>query len=454
MNLKGIIKKLLPLGIAAMCAFSGAAQENWDNSTAGQLTYSNGNVGIGTETPQATLDVAGGISSQAYVFRDPSTGAAYKDGWIGMANNIGDGKNWFHLGGITDTDNIRRTAYASAIHYFFGNIGIGTLEPDARLDVNGNFRADTIILNGENVGWRNQLRFESAEKRLQHLFYQDAANGNRLVLNLDYFNEEDVSDSFYLGGELMVSDKAIVHGSVDLVAGHNGIVHIGAQNSYGEGAEVVMMGSNGGSAYRFDNVNDLARIFWGDDKDHQFQVFNHGSGVTSMYLEGNMGIGTTNPQAKLDIQGNGGQGALIRTTNLEVGKTWQFGATSADFFTIAQPGVGDWLIIQQDTGNIGLGTYTPDYKLDVNGKIRAKEIIVETGWADYVFEEDYDLAPLPEVKDFIEENGHLPNIPSAEEISENGLSVAEMNTKMMEKIEELTLYIIDLEERINELEAE
>ncbi len=111
------------------------------------------------------------------------------------------------------------------------------------------------------------------------------------------------------------------------------------------------------------------------------------------------------------------------------------------------------MVIQKATGNVGIGTSNPTFKLSVNGNIRSKEVVVETGWADYVFDEGYALRPLSEVEKFIQTNKHLPNIPSAENIQKNGLSVGQVQTKMMEKIEELTLYIIQLEKKINALSA-
>ncbi|WP_418498521.1 hypothetical protein [Flagellimonas sp.] len=110
-------------------------------------------------------------------------------------------------------------------------------------------------------------------------------------------------------------------------------------------------------------------------------------------------------------------------------------------------------------GNLGIGTSDPgDYKLAVKGKIRAEEIKVETGWADYVFEEGYDLPSLEEVEKHIKEKGHLINIPSAKEVEENGIELGEMNKLLLEKIEELTLYLIQLktssENQINLLKKE
>ena len=103
---------------------------------------------------------------------------------------------------------------------------------------------------------------------------------------------------------------------------------------------------------------------------------------------------------------------------------------------------------------VGIGTQNPRYSLDVNGSIRAKEILVETTGADFVFADDYQLRPLSEVKAFIAENKHLPEIQSAKEMQEDGVSVSELQTKLLQKIEELTLYILQQDETIQELRQE
>ena len=83
----------------------------------------------------------------------------------------------------------------------------------------------------------------------------------------------------------------------------------------------------------------------------------------------------------------------------------------------------------------------------------ADEVRVRTTWADYVFEDQYSLMTLPEVESFIDANGHLPNVPSAETVEASGIELGEMTKIQQEKIEELTLYIIDLQKQLDTLKT-
>ncbi len=107
-----------------------------------------------------------------------------------------------------------------------------------------------------------------------------------------------------------------------------------------------------------------------------------------------------------------------------------------------------------EQGKVGIGTKSPSHELDVAGTIRAEEIIVQAGTADYVFEEGYELRSLGEVEAHIAEHGHLPGVPSAAEVAEAGVSVGDSHRILLEKVEELTLYAIEKEKRIVELEAQ
>lgn len=100
-------------------------------------------------------------------------------------------------------------------------------------------------------------------------------------------------------------------------------------------------------------------------------------------------------------------------------------------------------------GNVGVGIKDPKNKLDVNGTIHSKEVKVDMlGWSDFVFKKEYKLPTLEEVEKHINEKGYLENIPSEKEILENGINLGEMNAKLLQKIEELTLYSIDQNKKI------
>lgn len=113
-------------------------------------------------------------------------------------------------------------------------------------------------------------------------------------------------------------------------------------------------------------------------------------------------------------------------------------------------GTGDFFF----AGKVGIKTETPgDYDLAVNGKIRSQEIKVETtNWPDYVFKEDYDLKSLTEVESYINQHGHLPDIPSAKEVELQGVQLGDIVSKLLKKNEELMLHLIEKDKQLNRLE--
>lgn len=181
------------------------------------------------------------------------------------------------------------------------------------------------------------------------------------------------------------------------------------------------------------------------------------------FTSGNVGIGTTSPNAKLHIAGSvfipsmssywigsyGDSGNRLRLHHN--GSNAYMDYCPSLYF---RSGISEVTVFDSN-GNVGIGTSNPTNKLDVNGTVRAKEVKIETGWADFVFNEDYNLRTLSEVNDFIKENKHLPEIPSITEVKENeGVNVGEMQVKLLQKIEELTLYLIRQNEKIQILESE
>jgi len=204
--------------------------------------------------------------------------------------------------------------------------------------------------------------------------------------------------------------------------------------------------------------------------------------ANSYILNGNVGIGTTNPNSRLDLgSGYGTKGAKLLVYNDDTAS--ELSGTKMGFyidnftsnnlnlvfpeainypglFTITAKNTSGTLLkpyfaIAGLTGNVGIGTIDPQNKLDVNGTIHSKEVKVDmNGWPDYVFKKDYNLPTLIEVENHIKEKGHLENIPSEQEVLKNGIDLGEMNAKLLQKIEELTLYMIEQNKNIDSLMKE
>jgi hypothetical protein len=107
-------------------------------------------------------------------------------------------------------------------------------------------------------------------------------------------------------------------------------------------------------------------------------------------------------------------------------------------------------------GNVGIGTPNPPEKLSVKGKIQAEEIRVTTAvtdWPDYVFEEGYKLPNLAELESFVKSKKHLPEVPSAQDVQVKGIELGEMNKVLLKKIEELTMYVIQQQKEIKDLQT-
>ncbi|BDD05651.1 hypothetical protein [Aureibacter tunicatorum] len=152
---------------------------------------------------------------------------------------------------------------------------------------------------------------------------------------------------------------------------------------------------------------------------------------------------------------------------------YNVGSTSADKYnwvdsnTIFEIGIGSSANARENAftvlknGKIGIGEemhsdaqMAGDYKLFVNGGIKSTAVrVMQAPWADFVFEKEYKLRSLAEVKSYIEENKRLPDMPSAEQVGEEGVDLAEVNAKLLQKIEELTLYLLEQEDRIKQLES-
>lgn len=206
--------------------------------------------------------------------------------------------------------------------------------------------------------------------------------------------------------------------------------------------------------------------------------------MTILNSNGNVGIGAVIPRAKLHINnGNNSDAAILATasegnnlvvssinTSVPLGTVFRIshefqdyqrnngyisfhrgGSSLGGFLEFGTNGLSRMLI--DTNGNVGIGTATPQNKLDVKGIIRATEVKVVSidNFPDYVFEGTYKLPALLDVNKYIQTKGHLPGMPTAAEAKENGIGLADMQMKLLQKIEELTLYVIDQQKEIEAL---
>jgi hypothetical protein len=186
---------------------------------------------------------------------------------------------------------------------------------------------------------------------------------------------------------------------------------------------------------------------------------------------GNVGIGTSSPVSGLHlhnsyfkVSGTNAFGGPMVVLGNSVNGDWgmEYMAGSYPGLNFWKPGgstnSGNYYLFLADNGNIGVGTNDPgSFKMAVEGKLGAREIKVTLAspWPDYVFGDGYQLKPLTEVEEYIHLNKHLPGIPSAEEmVNNNGIDLGSMQTLQIEKVEEIYLYMIELNKRLDLLEAE
>jgi hypothetical protein len=197
---------------------------------------------------------------------------------------------------------------------------------------------------------------------------------------------------------------------------------------------------------------------------HAWAQWATGSGGTIYYNGGNVGIGTTNPTRLLEVSGANEPIIQVTHTGMAGAPFLLLGMNAGNNAALLQASNGkDFkfyngqyaLTILGSNGNVGIGTTNPQYMLAVKGTVGAQEVVVtNTGWADYVFQPGYRLRPLGEIGAYIKANRHLPDIPSQAEVKQKGVSVCEMQSKLLAKIEELTLHMIQEDERNSRLERE
>ncbi|GAB2560240.1 hypothetical protein GCM10027190_07350 [Spirosoma areae] len=423
-------------------------------------------------SPSSTLEVLGDFRTTTGRFStiySQNTDGLYPTTY---ANTIGDaqlsiGANW--TAGYTDlsliNSNIANTSGGGFSFWQMmganskkmlaylrgdGSVGFGGIIPTRALEVRGvnpifrignstaqNTQVNTVIggiefpTSGENV-WMAKINANVGPFSDQPFltFHTGAASAEQVRIT---------QDGNVGIGTANPATKLEVRGGATSVD----YLNVYPQNTTDEGGEISLQGSAGNQNWQMDVYGNTFRV--------------HTNGIVPLQLYSDGSIITAGNGSFRDIVSTGTNSWVFHTP--DDGRSDLFLAPGAP-----APAYWDWAKQTKFknngditvSGNIGIGTDTPGaYRLAVEGKIGAREVEVKTGsWADFVFRPNYRLRPLTEVSDYIKIHQHLPEIPSEADVKANGVGLGEMNVKLLQKIEELTLYMIEQQKRIERLEKQ
>jgi hypothetical protein len=388
----------------------------------------NDSVGIGTATPKEKLHVENGnilisqnqasTTSGSMIFK---TNSANQDAW-GIEHVSSNAEYGLNFWNYIDTGDPHKNFQKCSILFLsggeFGSVGVGTATPTARLDVAGSFKANSANIKGQGINKGFTISYQ----------------------NTNVICKQQEQGKFILEGP---------GGGLTIAA--NGNIGIGKDPQ--EKLDV-----NG--AIKANSANITGALT-----------------ANSAIISGNVGIGLTNPSVKLDVNG------ALKATNVNLS-----GTISAQDATISNNAIisntltskelrinhiadGNWSYAANINVNKDLtkalavtntATNSEMFVLYGNGVLSTKKIFTEkievvlnavgNSWYDHVFYPDYNLRSLSELEQYIKQNYRLPEIPSAEEVIENGIDLGDMQGKLLLKVEELTLYVNDKKKRLAELE--
>lgn len=277
-----------------------------------------------------------------------------------------------------------------------GDVGIGTLNPSAKLDVNGHVRIDSTLLIKDSILIQKDARIIEDLK----------VEGQVYFPNIEFANGLTNTD-------LLVKD----------------------QNGQVLKTPVLNLGELIYSIPCFtDASGNVSHPVWGNGLN---KIYND---CPPVYV----GVGTDSPRVKLDVIGT------VSVNRITIGvPDPENSLPKFHMKMVGSPSNVSTIFLIENTQRTL-------FQINNDGIVRTREVMVnlDNAWPDYVFDKTYKLQPLEEIERYIEKNGHLPNVPTAKSIREEGLALGEMNKVLLEKVEELTLYLIEQNKRIELLEEQ
>ncbi len=450
-----------------------------------------GNVGIGNINPLTKLDINGQIKISGGT---PGVGKLLESDATGLATWSDKSASFLPPGAVGNTLRHNGTGFISTSNLYNDGtkIGIGTISPGSMLEIKPTTGTADIELNastGDNAVLRLNrngtfnaavIRFKTSGVNKWDIGTNTDENfklkyvpSNSIVIDVD-----DVTENIGIGTN-DYSEKININGNVA---------------TYGA---FISKFSNAGFQFQDRSANGYGGWNWYADAG-KANLYRYGSNVNMLTVDatGNVGIGTNNPTtAGLVVNkivgntnaifGGNSTGVSVQSSYPGIGFNTYYNAGSIMIgnggagYIGADPSNGRIIIastnvnsiagqynglfekmsitndgtVSLGSGNLGAenNSLGAGYKLKVFGKIISEEVRVQlkSAWPDYVFENTYKKLSLEELEKYVNENKHLPNIPSAAEVEKDGQHLGEIQRKMLEKIEELSLYVIELKKEID-----
>jgi hypothetical protein len=390
----------------------------WNPSGTNIYNSNVGNVGVGLTSPDAKFHIKSNNQYYPWAggFKLEASSSAHT---ISLNHNSNEGTIWVGSGNSSTGPWTPLKLYIGGTTSMFwavnGNVGVGNSNPLYKMDVTGSINASQFYVNGTIL---NQSQWTTSSANI-------------------YWNNT--------GGIGIGTTSPAAGYKLDVTGTKMRIRNVSAPSP----AQIEADAS--GLLTVLESVHTpSAQGRIGTRGSYNFSIFSNDLDRLTVKSDGNVGVGISNPTYKLHVNGSLNvsslyvNGALVNTGN----SSWAGSGANVNF----------------TTGIVSIGTTIAPtgYKLAVRGKVIAEEIDVklQANWPDYVFESDYTLMPLYSLQKYINHHKHLPGVPSAEVVKEKGISLGEMNATLLKKIEELTLYLLEikqendsLKERVERLES-